>query len=149
MNDKTAQTTPYTGAEILPPTPVLLIEDDASFANYLRAQLAAYGYNTLTMSSACGLAEALSRHQPAALLVDVVLDPVANITGLGVVKAARKAGLGLPPVFFLSASDDVLYRLDAVRTGGARYFVKPFEIAPLIEALDEATHRTQRHPHRW
>lgn len=55
-------------------TPVLLIEDDDSFANYLTAQLAAYGYDTLVMNSTFGLAEALARHQPAALLVDVLLD---------------------------------------------------------------------------
>lgn len=51
-------------------------------------------------------------------------------------------------MFFLSASDDVQYRLDAVRTGGVGYFVKPFEIGPLIEALDVATHRSEPAPYR-
>ncbi|MCP5268223.1 MAG: diguanylate cyclase [Zoogloeaceae bacterium] len=141
-------TTPQAGTTELPPTPVLLLEDDSSFANDLKAQLVAYGYDTMVMNSACGLAEALSRHRPAALLVDVVLDTSEHITGPEIVRAARKAGLDLPPVFFISASNDVLYRLDAVRTGGAGYFVKPFEIGPLIEALDEATHRTQAEPYR-
>lgn len=141
-----AGTRPEASAGGAEPRRLLLIDDDRAFAGHLALQLSAYGYQTVILSGPGGLAAALATHRPDALLVSMVLEH--GTSGSVVVSAARHAGITLPPVLFLSAEDDVAYRLAAVRAGGAGFFLKPFEFDALIEALDVLTLRAPPPPYR-
>ena len=53
-------------------------------------------------------------------------------------------GSGIP-LFFFNDRGDIAARLDAVETGGSGYFIKPVDIALLLEILNERVLRTSNH----
>jgi diguanylate cyclase (GGDEF)-like protein len=82
--------------------------------------------------------------QPAALLVD--LDYTADSqTTLQQVASLRQILAPDVALFFLADRGDVTARLDAVEAGGAGYFLKPVDLALLLEALDERVLKPHHH----
>ncbi|MCP5158211.1 MAG: EAL domain-containing protein [Gammaproteobacteria bacterium] len=73
--------------------------------------------------------------KPVALIVDLDYgidqqSTLAEITGL-------QTFLGPDiPLFFLADRGDITARIDAVKAGGAGYFIKPVDLPMLLEALD-------------
>jgi diguanylate cyclase (GGDEF)-like protein len=82
--------------------------------------------------------------QPAALIID--LDFVADHQPpLEQIKTLRQLLAPESPLFFLADRGDIAARLDAVETGGSGYFIKPVDIALLLEILNERVLRTSNH----
>ena len=57
------------------------------------------------------------------------------------ISEVRNEFMGNVPVIFISGSADFDLRLQAVRAGAEAYFVKPLNIALLIDKLDSLTIR--------
>ncbi len=82
--------------------------------------------------------------QPAALLVDLDYAPDSQTT-LQQVASLRQILPPDVPLFFLADRGDITARLDAVEAGGAGYFLKPVDLALLLEALDESVLKPLHH----
>ncbi|MCB1824883.1 MAG: EAL domain-containing protein [Candidatus Competibacteraceae bacterium] len=82
--------------------------------------------------------------QPAALIID--LDFVADHQPpLEQIRTLRQLLASESPLFFLADRSDIAARLDAVEAGGSGYFIKPVDIALLLEILNERVLRTSNH----
>lgn len=107
---------------------VLLIEDDPLTSDYLRAGLAAEGYQVSAAADGRqGLLQAASSAFDL-LIVDRML-PVLD--GLSMVTALRAMQVHTP-VIFLTARGRIDDRVEGLRAGGDDYLVKPFALAELV-----------------
>lgn len=126
---------------------IFLVESDMAAGRHLAMQLRQFGYRVKHFTSPAQVQSALHEEPPAALIVDVVF----HNDELGGIRALEhwRAALGqLPPAIFLSARDDVTARLEAVRAGGAAYFIKPADISSLVDRLDALTRPYKIEPFR-
>ncbi|MGC1303328.1 MAG: response regulator transcription factor [Caulobacteraceae bacterium] len=113
---------------------ILLIEDDAQTARFVRDGLVVRGHTAEVVDEGRqGLVRACSGE------FDVVVADrmLPGFGGLAIVKALRTSGVGIP-VIFLTAVGGVTDRIEGLRSGADDYLVKPFDMDELdarIEAL--------------
>ncbi|MGY6632557.1 MAG: response regulator transcription factor [Alkalilacustris sp.] len=119
---------------------ILLIEDDARVADFLRRGLTAEGYGV--RHCACGTeglaaAEAFSRACTAAgrggvILLDVMLP---GLDGLELCEVLRRRGHRVP-VLILSALGSSRERVEGLRRGADDYLPKPFDFDELLARIE-------------
>ena len=107
---------------------VLVIEDEAKTAAYLRQGLSENGFTVEVCTSGDdGLHQALSVESDLVIL-DVMLP---QRDGWSILAAMRKAG-HQTPVLFLTARDTVHDKVKGLELGADDYLVKPFDFAELL-----------------
>lgn len=110
---------------------LLIIEDEAEFADYLRRGLTYEGYRVRAAPSAEAALEQLRRSQPDAVLLDVMLP---GMDGMTACRQFRAAGYG-GPLLMLTARDAVNDRITGLDAGADDYLVKPFAFDELLARL--------------
>ena len=126
---------------------MLVVEDDASIAEFLVSGLRQEGYAVDHADNGVDGLE-LAREQPYdAAVVDVMLP---RLDGLSLVEALRRASIGTP-VLFLSARHSVDDRVRGLQSGADDYLTKPFAFAELVARLQVITRRGQPpgEAHQW
>lgn len=109
---------------------VLVVEDEASIADFVLAALKEQGYTTAWARDG---EEALLRfHQvaPQAVLLDLML---GRVSGLDVLSALRR--IDSLPVIVVSAKDDEEVIVEAFERGADDYITKPFSTRQLMARL--------------
>lgn len=108
---------------------VLVVDDDARMAELLTHQLAALGYHGRAVSSPETALEAVRRHPPDALVIDLTL---ADADGLALGESLRESGI---PMLACTGSvePDVEQRVRAA--GFAALLRKPYRLAALDREL--------------
>jgi len=113
---------------------VLVIEDDADAAAFVRGVLSEAGH----FVDVCGDGESGLKQARGgdydALVVDRMLP---GLDGIKLVKGYRDAG-GRAPALFLSALGEVDHRVEGLQAGGDDYLTKPYapsELVARVEAL--------------
>jgi DNA-binding response OmpR family regulator len=121
---------------------VLLVEDDASIADFVERGLREAGFAVdRAADGAEGLEAARSRVYDAAI-VDLMLP---KRDGLSVIEAMRAAGI-MTPVLILSARRSVDDRVRGLQAGGDDYLTKPFAFAELLARVQALVRRASRTP---
>lgn len=116
---------------------VLIIEDDAETAAFLRAGLQQHGHIADHVTSGRdGLLIAVGSNYDV-LVVDRLLP---EMDGLSVVKALRAAGVR-SPVLFLTAVSGLDDRVEGLLAGGDDYLGKPFAISEVLARLTALARR--------
>ena len=125
---------------------IYILEDDPAITRELALQLEHFGYEASTFDKVKAMDSAISQETPDAVIVDIVL-PEGPMAGVDMVRDIRARHGQTLPVIFISVRNDFEARLEAARAGGDAYFVKPLEIAPLIDRIDGLTQK-QIDPYR-
>jgi two-component system OmpR family response regulator len=116
---------------------LLLIEDDARTADYVRRGLAELGHG-------CDHAGNGVEGLTAALTIDydaLILDRnLPQLDGMAVLQALRAQGRRTP-VLVLSARSEVDDRVEGLRAGGDDYLAKPFAFSELVARLEAIVRR--------
>jgi two-component system OmpR family response regulator len=121
------------------PMRVLLIEDDASVADYILKGLRESGYAVdHAADGKDGLFMATTEDYDL-LVVDRMLPSVDGLTIVQTIRAANND----TPVLFLSALGDVDDRVKGLRAGGDDYLVKPFAFDELLARLEAMSRRKE------
>lgn len=116
---------------------LLVIEDDARTADYLRRGLDELGHSCdVAADGVTGLTAALT-HGHDAIILDRNLP---QLDGLAVLQALRSQG-NRTPVLLLSALGEVSDRVAGLRAGGDDYLPKPFSFQELIARLEAIVRR--------
>lgn len=126
---------------------VYLVEDDASLAKELKLQMNHFGYRVEVFPSTDGVKDAFLAVQPDAFVVDINL-PEGDLAGAELLGNLQRHHEASVPVIFMSSHNEFSARLAAVRAGGDAYFVKPLEVASLIDRLDQLTRPDVTEPYR-
>src|SRR5436305_11924537 len=106
---------------------ILLIEDDAVTATFLKARLVEDGN---VVDHAAQGREGLALAERAAYDVAIIDRMLPELDGLAVVQAMRAKGVRTP-VLFLTARSRVDDRIEGLEGGADDYLVKPFAFAEL------------------
>jgi len=116
---------------------LLVIEDDARTADYLRRGLDELGHSSdVAADGVTGLTAALT-HGYDAIILDRNLP---QLDGLAVLQALRSQG-NRTPVLLLSALGEVADRVAGLRAGGDDYLPKPFSFQELIARVEAIVRR--------
>jgi len=117
-----------------PPAKVLLIEDDPALASSLQRVLAAEGHDiVLEPRGDAGLA--LARSDPFDVVITDLKLPGVN--GLELVRELHAAKPRLP-IMLMTAHGTTETAIEATKFGAYDYLLKPFEMAELIELVNQA-----------
>lgn len=116
---------------------ILLAEDDATSADYVRRGLTESGYVVDWVQDG---REALTHCLYNEVDLAVLDRMMPGMDGLSLIKALRAAGKDIP-VIFLTAMSDVEDKVDGLKAGGDDYMVKPFHISELLARIEALARR--------
>ncbi|MCM2254413.1 MAG: diguanylate cyclase [Vicinamibacteria bacterium] len=120
---------------VQPPGRVLIVEDDAHQASFLRSLLSAAGYDVTICADGRLLETTLAEAPPDVVLMDVRLP---GVDGFDLVRYLRQdERYRLLPVLFVTAADHPEQELAAERAGGDDVIAKP--VAPAVLLTKVAT----------
>lgn len=118
---------------------ILVIEDDAQIRRFLRATLAAEGYQFHeALTAAEGAAQAAAR-QPDLVLLDLGLP---DMDGIEVIREIRR--WSQVPIIVLSARGQEKDKIAALDLGADDYVAKPFAVGELSARMRAALRRSHR-----
>ena len=118
---------------------ILIVEDEPPIRRLLRTTLAAHDYRTLEAGTAVEALQALRRHQPDLVLLDLGLP---DRDGLELIADIRK--IGPVPIVVLSGRGEEAAKVAALDSGADDYVTKPFGAEELMARLRAALrHRLQ------
>lgn len=106
---------------------VLIVEDDASIAQFVAASLSAHGLRPITATTAAqGLGEAQAQ-RPQLVIVDLGLPDMDGIELIALLRARTTT-----PVLVLSARTREAQKIAALDAGADDYLTKPFGVGELL-----------------
>ena len=118
-----------------PPMPrnVLIVDDERDINDYLAGMLQARGFEPIQLFEGSGVLEAVRRHQPDLILLDLMMP---GLDGLAVCEQLkRNRETNLIPVLMVTALNDAKNRTEGVRVGANGYLAKPFTAEQLVAAV--------------
>lgn len=115
---------------------ILIVEDETAIARMIAMNLEAANYETQIFEDGLKAAKALEQdHDYSLALLDVMLPGMDGFALLKIVK-----GYGIPSIF-LTAKDDLLSKVQGLKSGAEDYIVKPFEILELLVRIEKVLQR--------
>lgn len=115
-----------------PPTdrPILVVDDDAKIVRLVRTYLERDGYAVVTAADGPAALDAIERHRPALVVLDLMLP---ELDGRAVVRAVRRdEEAAATPILILSARGSTVDRIAGLEDGADDYLPKPFSPAELV-----------------
>ena len=119
---------------------VMVVDDDLSMCNFLRAFLAERGYAAVTLGSAEEAVKRYHAERPAAVILDVVMP--GNMDGLAALEAFKKIDREVP-VIVLSGQGRTTTVVQAMKLGATDFVSKPFDETDLEVPLANALKQRQ------
>ncbi|MCM3926445.1 response regulator transcription factor [Frankia sp. AiPs1] len=116
---------------------VLVVDDDAAVRESLERSLRFEGYEVTTAVDGADALDAVGRHQPDIVVLDVMMP---RIDGLETCRQLRARGDDVP-VLMLTARDGLADRVSGLDVGADDYLVKPFALEELFARLRALTRR--------
>ena len=110
----------------LPPSRILVIDDDANLARLLRESLEGAGYHVITVTNGLEGIKELYASRPDLVILDVMMP---RMDGWETLKRVRE--MSDVPVIMLTARDAESDRLHGFELGVDDYVTKPFSLAEL------------------
>lgn len=118
---------------------------DELAAGEISLQVSHYGYTTHIFKPSQMFAEPSGQRDPvSAILIDFdCLDraqtkPMKDLAALA----------GVAPIIAISSKQDFDARIDAIRNGATSYFVKPLNVATLVDKIEEISATSEREPYK-
>ena len=131
--------TPILHSATLPEQRLLfVVDDDTDQAHEQCLQYELHGYRVREFHGFDGLEAAIRTESPLAIITDIMF-PQGDLAGIRNIAKLRTALGALPPVIFASQREDMQARLEAARAGAAAYFIKPLDLATVLETIDRLT----------
>lgn len=124
----------YRSASNLGTKNLYLIDDDVDIRKSIHFLLSGYNMVVWPFSSASDFLDQLPDLFPAPILLDIRMP---EIDGLDLLKILQERSISWP-VIILTAHGDVPVAVRAMKLGAIEFLEKPFESAPLRQALDTA-----------
>jgi DNA-binding response OmpR family regulator len=114
----------------IPDRPILVVDDDAKIVRLVRTYLERDGYSVVTAADGRAALEAIERHRPALVVLDLMLP---ELDGRAVIRAVRGDDeTATTPILVLSARGTTLDRIAGLEDGADDYLPKPFSPAELV-----------------
>lgn len=125
-----------------PAAPVLLVEDDPTTSDVVRAYLERDGYHTVVCASGGRALDVLRQVSPRCIVLDVMLP---ERDGFEICQELRRRGSTIP-ILILSGRADELDRIRGLRLGADDYLIKPFSPRELVARVQALLRRSEIGP---
>ncbi|MDR6236548.1 response regulator transcription factor [Pseudomonas oryzihabitans] len=125
--------------ELVSPTLVHLVDDDASVRAALEDLLASVGLTTHSYVSAADFLDRARFDVPACLVLDVRMP---GMNGLDLQQELQRRELALP-IIFITGHGDIPMSVRAMKQGALEFLTKPFRDQDLLDAIDQALRKAQ------
>jgi DNA-binding response OmpR family regulator len=110
--------------------PILVVDDDAKIVRLVRTYLERDGYRVVTAADGPAALDAIERHRPALVVLDLMLP---ELDGRAVIRAVRRDDeAAATPILVLSARGTTIDRIAGLEDGADDYLPKPFSPAELV-----------------
>ena len=114
----------------IPTAPILVVDDDAKIVRLVRTYLERDGFSVVTAADGPAALEAIETHQPALVVLDLMLP---ELDGRAVIRAVRRDDEAAhTPILVLSARSSTVDRIAGLEDGADDYLPKPFSPAELV-----------------
>ena len=113
-----------------PQTDILIVDDVLENIRLLSTILDSNGYQTRKATHGIMALKAVEATLPSLILLDIRMPGLSGYEVCQQLKSNPKTAH--IPVIFLSASDDVIDKVEAFRVGGADYITKPFHVEEVL-----------------
>jgi DNA-binding response OmpR family regulator len=124
----------------IPDRPILVVDDDAKIVRLVRTYLERDGYRVVTAADGPGALDAIERHRPALVVLDLMLP---ELDGRAVIRAVRRDDeAAATPILVLSARGTTIDRIAGLEDGADDYLPKPFSPAELVVRVKAILRRT-------
>jgi two-component system, OmpR family, response regulator len=123
-------------------SPVLVVEDDQTTCDVVRAYLETAGHRVVVCRTGSEALAFVHQTQPRCVILDVMLP---GKDGFAICEEIRTAG-SIVPILFLSARGDEQDRVGGLRVGADDYLVKPFSPRELVARVDALLRRSEIGP---
>jgi DNA-binding response OmpR family regulator len=123
-------------------SPVLVVEDDQTTCDVVRAYLESAGHRVVVCRTGGEALGFVHQTQPRCVILDVMLP---GKDGFAICEEIRSAG-SVVPILFLSARGDEPDRVGGLRVGADDYLVKPFSPRELVARVDALLRRSEIGP---
>ena len=121
---------PIQPAAPIPERPILVVDDDAKIVRLVRTYLERDGFSVVTAADGPGALDAIERHRPALVVLDLMLP---ELDGRAVIRAVRRDDeAGTTPILIVSARGSTVDRIAGFEDGADDYLPKPFSPAELV-----------------
>ena len=117
---------------------ILIVEDDAGIAAFLKTAIHAAGYDVLLADTGAGALSIISSHCPDCILLDLGLP---DMDGSTIIESVRQ--WTQTPIVVISARDAELDKAAALDQGADDYRVKPFGTVELLARIRSALRHTR------
>jgi two-component system alkaline phosphatase synthesis response regulator PhoP len=129
-----------TSDPVIPAAPILVVDDDAKIVRLVRTYLERDGFMVVTAADGPGALDAIERHAPALVVLDLMLP---GLDGRAVIRAVRRdEESGRTPILVLSARSSTVDRIAGLEDGADDYLPKPFSPAELVLRVKSILRRT-------
>jgi CheY-like chemotaxis protein/anti-sigma regulatory factor (Ser/Thr protein kinase) len=118
------------------PKKVLIVEDDRMLAELLGSILERQGFESATLHEGAGAVEWVRKNNPDLVLLDLMLPDMSGYDICEQLKLDRKTNL--IPIVIVTARTQHEDMLRGLRVGANHYLTKPFDIAQLERAIEQA-----------
>ena len=118
---------------------ILLVEDDQDLSDITRANLAHAGHRIDTAFTCAQAEELLARNEYDLIFLDIMLP---DRSGDALCRSIRQSCDC--PIIFLSCLEDSEVIVDALRSGGDDYMVKPVRYSELLARADAVIRRSRQ-----
>jgi two-component system OmpR family response regulator len=133
-------------SDLLPPTNggtpearLLVVDDEPNIVELLSTSLRFAGFEVATAMTGAQAVEAVERHRPDLVLLDVMLP---DVDGFVVLRRLR-TGRDHLPVVFLTARDANDDKVTGLTLGGDDYVTKPFSLEEVVARIRAVLRRTR------
>lgn len=115
---------------------VHVIDDDDSFRRSIMRVLQALGYNAISYGCAGEFLIAMNTEPAGCILLDITMP---GPSGIDLLRAMMQRG-SVPPTIFVTARDDVMTSVNAMKMGAFDYLVKPVTAERMVGVVERAMH---------
>ena len=131
---------PSSSHDPIPTRPILVVDDDAKIVRLVRTYLERDGFSVVTAADGPGALDAIERHRPALVVLDLMLP---ELDGRAVIRAVRGDDeAAATPILIISARGSTLDRITGFEDGADDYLPKPFSPAELVLRVKSILRRT-------
>lgn len=114
----------------------LVVEDEKELALLLAEHLRRWGFDPTVMHEGKAVVSWVTQHQPAVILLDLMLPDADGFTICETLKLDRETNL--IPVIMVTALSGQEERIKGLQVGANRYVTKPFSADELHKAIQDA-----------
>ncbi len=126
---------------------VYIVDDQLDVLESVAMQVSVFGYEVESFSNLKSFAAAFHENEPDAIIMDIMFE-VSDTAGISMMAELNQDREITAKTIFITASQDMMSRLEAVRAGGVAYLPKPINMGQLIDTLDTITHKDSPEPFR-